>query len=135
MRLYVSNNEENINVQYNIQLWKLYAQVLLFWVTLKCATTQNHPQPSRTTHNHPQSRTISYNHLESPKISHSHPKTTQKSQNLSQLVMLLQLDVNTETNVDFKSEMKQYMNHSWITPQSHTIHYLCSSSRNCSCWY
>ena len=47
----------------------------------------NHPQPSTTTHNH--------------------PKITQKSQNLLQTVMLLHLDVNTETEVDFDSEMKR----------------------------
>ena len=46
---------------------------------------QNHPQPSTTTH--------------------SHPQITQKRQNLSHTVTLLHLDANTETDVDFDSDM------------------------------
>ena len=71
------------------------------------ATTHNHPQPSTTilsfpellisTHNHPQPpRTTQKsthkqpkNHQQSPTTIHNHPKRTQKSQNLSQAVMLL----------------------------------------------
>ena len=49
----------------------------------------NQPQPATNTHNH--------------------PKITQKSHNLLQTVMLLHLDVNTETEVDFDSGMKQYI--------------------------
>ena len=49
----------------------------------------NHPQPATTIRNH--------------------PKMTQRSQNLLQTVMLLHLDANTETEVDFGSGTKQYI--------------------------
>ena len=59
-------------------------------------------QPPTTIHNHLQpSTTIQKN-------THNHPKITQKSQNLSQTVMLCILDVNPETDVDFDSDMKQW---------------------------
>ena len=47
--------------------------------------------------------------MQPPTTIHNHPKITQKSQNLSQAVMLLHLDVNNETDVDFDNEMKQYI--------------------------
>ena len=80
-------------------------------------TTRNHPQPATTSHNqqqpatttqnHPQPSTTTHNCLQPTTTNHSHPKITQKTQNLSQAVTLLHLDVNTETEVDFDSEMKQ----------------------------
>ena len=45
--------------------------------------------------------TTSHKQPESPTTIHKHPKITQESQNLLQTVMLLHLDVNTETGVDF----------------------------------
>ena len=58
----------------------------------------NHPQPptitQKTTHNYPQSSTITQ-------------KLPQKTQNLSQLCYYT-LDVSTETDADFDSDMKQW---------------------------
>ena len=71
----------------------------LKWVILKYATTHNHPQPS----------TITHHQAQPPTTIHNHPKITQKSQNLIQAVMLLHLDVNNETDVDFDNDMKQYI--------------------------
>ena len=62
--------------------------------TLKYPTRHNQPQPSTTTNNHPQPSTTTHNHPQPHKI-------TQKSYSLLQTVMLLHLDVNTETEVDF----------------------------------
>ena len=48
--------------------------------------------------------------MQPPTTSHNHlqpPKNYPKSQNLLQTVMLLHLDVNTETEVDFDSGMKR----------------------------
>ena len=59
--------------------------------------------------NQPQRPTTSHNQLQQPTTIHNHPKITQKSQNLLQTVMLLHLDVNTETEVDFDSGIKQYI--------------------------
>ena len=56
-------------------------------------------QPATTSHNNPQP----------PTTIHNHSKITQKSHNLLQTVMLLHLDVNIETEVDFQSGMKQYI--------------------------
>ena len=71
-------------------------------VILKYATSHNHPQQSTTTHNHPQPPTTAHNHPQPPTI-------TQKSHNFLQTEMLLHLDVNAETEVDFDSGMKQYI--------------------------
>ena len=60
-------------------------------------TIHNYPQLSTTTHNHPQPTTTIHKHLQPPTAIHNHPKITQKSQNVSETVMLLHLDVNTET--------------------------------------
>ena len=73
-------------------------------------TSHNHPQPPTTIHNYPQPSTTtqtSHNHPQSATTIHNHPKITQKSYNLLQTIMLLHLDVNTETEVDFDSGMKQ----------------------------
>ena len=56
--------------------------------------------------NHPQPHSTSYNHLQPPTTTQKLP---QKSHNLLQTVMLLHLDVNTDTEVDFDSGMK-YIN-------------------------
>ena len=79
-------------------------------------TTHNHPEPPKTIHNHPQLPTTIYiysqpsktthNYPQLPKTIHNHPKSTPKMQNLSQIVMLLCLDVNTETDFDVDSDMK-----------------------------
>ena len=74
---------------------------------LKYATSHNHPQPATTSHNQPQLPTTIYNQPQPATTSHNHQKITQKSHNLLQIVMLLHLDVNTETEVDFDSGMKQ----------------------------
>ena len=66
-------------------------------------------QPATTSHNHPQPPTTSHNHTQPATTIHNYPKITQKSHNLLQTVMLLHLDVNTETEVDFDSGMKQYI--------------------------
>ena len=68
---------------------------------------RNHTQASTTNHNHLQLPTTTNNYPQPPTTTHNHPKITQKSQNLSQTVMLLHLDVNTETDVDFDSDMRQ----------------------------
>ena len=70
-------------------------------------TTYNHPQLPTTIHNHPQPPTTTHNHPQPSTTTHNHPKITQKSHDLLQTVMLLHLDVNTETEVDFDSGMKQ----------------------------
>ena len=51
--------------------------------------TQNHPQPTITTHNHLQSPTTIHDQPQPPTTIHNHPKGTEKSQKLSQTVMLL----------------------------------------------
>ena len=71
--------------------------------------THNHPQTTTTTHNHPQPPTTIHNHPQPSKTIHNNPKITQKSHNLLQTVMLLLLDVNTETEVAFDGGMKQYI--------------------------
>ena len=87
-------------------------------------TTHNYPQLSTTTHNHPQSSTTIHNH---PKNHHNHPKkpptTThnhpqrpnsypKKSKLVTSSYMVLisevHSDVNTETDVGFDSDMKQW---------------------------
>ena len=78
-------------------------------------TTHNHPHPSETIHNLSQLLTTSHNtqnQLQPPTSSHNHPqpaiitqKITQKSHNLLQTVILLHLDVNTETEIDFDNGM------------------------------
>ena len=64
-------------------------------------------QPPTTIHNEPQQPTTTHNHPQLPTAIHNHPKITEKSHNFLQTVMLLHLDVDTETEVDFNSGMKQ----------------------------
>ena len=91
--------------------------------------THNHPQPSTTTHNHPQPPTAIHNHPQPPTAAHSHPqpstttqknthnhlqpstttqKLLQKNQTCHKQLCYCTLDVNTETGVDFDSDMKQW---------------------------
>ena len=53
----------------------------------------NHLQPPTTIHNHPQPpntiQKTTHNHSQTSTTIHNHPKITQKSQDLSQTVMLL----------------------------------------------
>ena len=61
----------------------------------------NDPQPPTVTHNHLQPLTITQ------KTTHNYPKVNQKFQNLLQLCYCT-LDFNTETDVGFDSDMKQW---------------------------
>ena len=73
-------------------------------------TIHNHPQPYKTIHNHPQPSTVTYNHLQLSTTTHNHPqppKNYSECHNLLQTVILLHLDVNADTEVDF--DMKQYI--------------------------
>ena len=83
-----------------IQMWKGYTKVCN--QPQPATTIHNHPQLPTTIHNHPQSPPTIHNHLQSPTVIHNHPKITQKSHNVLQAVI-----VNTETEVDFHSGMKQ----------------------------
>ena len=89
-------------------------------VILKYATTHNHPQPSTTTHNNPQLSTTTQNHPKQPQPSattHKHPQLFTTTRNHPEppknypkkpkLVTNCTLDVNTKTDVDFDSDMKQ----------------------------
>ena len=79
------------------------------------ATTHNNPQPPTTSQSYPEPPTTTQktthnppeNHPQLPTTIHKYPKVTQKSQNLSQLCYCT-LDVNTETDVAFDSDMKQW---------------------------
>ena len=62
----------------------------------------NDPQPPTATHNHLQALTITQ------KTTHNYPKVNQKFQNLLQLCYCT-LDFNTETDVGFDSDMKQWL--------------------------
>ena len=67
----------------------LLIKIIIKWVILKYATTQNHPQSPTTTHNYSQS-TITPHNLPQPSTTiHTHPKIAQKRKDLSQTVMLL----------------------------------------------
>ena len=75
-------------------------------------TTHNQSQPATTTNNHPQPPTISHNQLQQPTTTHNNPQPPKNYPKKPQLVtngLLLHLDVNTETEVDFHSGMKQYI--------------------------
>ena len=72
-------------------------------------TIQNHPQPSTTTHNHPQPFTTTQ------KLTHNQPQpftTTQKLPEKAKIchkqLCYCTLDANTEADVDFDSDMKQW---------------------------
>ena len=52
-------------------------------------TIHNYTKPPTTTHNYPQLPIIIHNHLQPSSTIDNHPKTTQKSQGLSQTGMLL----------------------------------------------
>ena len=89
---------------------------------------RNSPQPSTTTHNHPQPSTTTHNHRQPPATMHNYlqpPTTTQKTtqnhlqpsattqklpkiQNSSRTVCYCTLVVNTETDVGFDTDMKQW---------------------------
>ena len=58
-------------------------------------TIHNHPQPSKTTHNYPQPSTTTQ-------------KLPKKAKTCHKQLCYRTLDVNTETNVDFDSDMKQW---------------------------
>ena len=87
------------------------------WVILKYELGYNYPQPSTTTHNHPQSSTTIHNHLKNrPKLSKTPttiynqtqpPTSTQKLPKKAKTchiqLFYCNLDVNTETEVDFDS--------------------------------
>ena len=83
------------------QLWKI--------VIRKYPTIHNHPQTPKTTHNQPQPATATQKTTHNySKTIHNHPKVAQKSQNLSQTALCYcTLDVNTETEVGFDSDIKQ----------------------------
>ena len=72
-------------------------------------TIYNQPQPATTSHNHLQPPKTTHNHPQPHTTIHNHPKITQKGHNLLQTVISLLLDVNTETEVDFHSGMRQYI--------------------------
>ena len=89
-------------------------------VILKYATTHNYPQPSTTTHNNPQLSTTTQNHPKQPQPSatthkhpqlftttHNHPEPPKNYPKKPKLVTNCTLDVNTKTDVDFDSDMKQ----------------------------
>ena len=70
----------------------------------------NHPQPSATTHNHSQPSTkkpptATYNHPEPFKTTQKLPK---KAETCYKQLCYCTLDVNTETDVDLDSDMKQW---------------------------
>ena len=77
------------------------------WVT----TIHNHPQPRTSIHNHPQPlrklSTTAHKHPEPSTTTHNYPKITQKSQTKTCHMQLFYctLDVNTETDVDFDSDI------------------------------
>ena len=65
--------------------------------TITQKAIQNHPQPSKTAHNYPQPSTTTHNYL----------KTTQKIKTCHKQLCYCTLDVNTKTDIDFDSDMKQ----------------------------
>ena len=90
-----------------------------------CTTTQNHPQPPTTTHSHPQPSASTHNYSQPPTTTHNHPQpsitihnhpqpstTTQKlpkkAKTCHKQLCYCTLDVNTETDVGFDSDMKQW---------------------------
>ena len=75
--------------------WKKLKRAILERVILKYATTHNHRQPSTTTHNHLQPPTTT-------QVSPKNAKTCHK-----QLCYCI-LDVNTETDIGFDSDIKQW---------------------------
>ena len=85
----------------------------------------NHPQPPTTIHDHPHLPATIHNHLQQsttprnrpkppknpPTTIHNHPqppKITQKAKICHKKLCYCILDVNTETDADFDSEMKQW---------------------------
>ena len=80
------------------------------WVILKYATIHNHPQPSTTTYNHlklhpqPPPKTT-FNYPQSSTITQKLPK---KPKTCHKQWCYFTLDVNTETDVGFGSDMKQW---------------------------
>ena len=73
-------------------------------------TICNQPQPATTIHNHPQPSTTIHNHPKQPKTTHNHPtqKLPKKAKSCHKQLCYCTLDVNTETDVDFHSDMKQW---------------------------
>ena len=136
---YFSN--KNGNIQENIML--LENDILLskqkdVASTLSYTKVCNHPQPSTNIHNHPQPSTTIHNHQQPPTTIHNHPQpptkpptTTQKLPKKAKtfLIQLFYgtLDVNTETDVDFASDMKQWYIHVCVSVCicfiSHCIYY------------
>ena len=82
-------------------------------------TTHNHRQPSTITHNHPKSTTTIHNYPQPSTTAHNHPKNHSQPSTTTQVLLKTAktchkqlcyciLDVNTETDVGFDSDMKQW---------------------------
>ena len=80
-------------------------------VILKYATSHNHSQPPTTTHSHPQppknppttTQKTTHNYSE---LSTTTQKLPKKAENCHKQLRYWTLDVNTETDVGFDSDMK-----------------------------
>ena len=95
------------------------------WVILKYELGYNHPQLPATTHNHPQqpkttqkavqnypkTPTTVYNHTQPPTTTQKLPK---KAKTCHIQLFHCTLDVNTETDVDFDSDMKQWYTYMYL---------------------
>ena len=123
-----------ISIKLPIFIWKVYLRnhhprpsTTIHNQPQLAATTHNYPKPPTTIHNYPQPPTTTHNHLQlstttqktttttqknhpQPPITiHNDPTVIQKSQNLSQAaIWYCTSDVNTETDVGFDSDMKQW---------------------------
>ena len=89
------------------------------WAIIKYELGYNHPQLPTTTHNHPQQPTTTQksfrNHPQAPTTIYNHPqpptitqKLPKKAKTCDTQLFYCTLDVNTETDVDFDSDMKQW---------------------------
>ena len=88
-------------------------------IILKYATTHHHPQPSTSTWNHPQPLTTINNHPKPSTIIHNYPKNSlsypkspniypKKPKTCHKQLCYYTLDVNTEKDIDFDSDIKQW---------------------------
>ena len=76
------------------------------WVLLKYELDYNHPKLPTTTHNHLQPPINTHNDLQPTTTTQKLPK---KAKTCHIELFYCTLDVNTETDVDFNSDMKRDM--------------------------
>ena len=120
MKEIASERFTNISISFLISLSQTIKYMNIVIGILKYATTHNHVQPSTTTHNNPQLSTTTQNHPKQPQPSatthkhpqlftttHNHPEPPKNYPKKPKLVTNCTLDVNTKTDVDFDSDMKQ----------------------------